>query len=254
MLKLPVEPTFNEFVQTVGGELIEKLLPNNDGRKRADYLFRSLPLIAELKCLENEIDMREHAQKLTALRLDWQRRGLVRPIYGTTTIELQKLPKRCQDEWMALYEAPIQKHILSDANKQIRQAKESLGLPHAKGVVLIANEEQTFSSPANLFTFVARIFKKTKAEGQILYSNIHYVVVLSVNMLVISPERPNGTLVWFSGYRGKAEDSISAFLQGLGNSWMKFCAAKRGNELLEVRFSKPEIEDLGFVKPPYDPM
>ena len=39
MLELPLEPTFNEFVQSIGGELIEKLLPNNNNRKRTDDPF-----------------------------------------------------------------------------------------------------------------------------------------------------------------------------------------------------------------------
>jgi hypothetical protein len=138
LLKLPLEATFNEFVESVGGELIEKLLPNNDGRKRADYLFRSPLIVAELESLEREIKLPDYAKKLQIRVRDWGRRGLIR-VYGTTQIELRKLPKPCQDEWLVIFEAPIQKHVLSDANRQIREAKESLGLPDANGVLLIAN-------------------------------------------------------------------------------------------------------------------
>ena len=68
--------------------------------------------------------MREIARKLTLRMNDWARKGLMPKVYGRAQIDLQKLPKRCQDEWLELYEAPIQKHVLSDANKQIREAKD----------------------------------------------------------------------------------------------------------------------------------
>lgn len=122
MLKLPLEATFNEFVVSVGGELIEELLPNNDGRKRADYLFRSPLLIAELKCLEQEINMMDYARKLQDRINSWTRRGLIR-VYGRVQLDIRRLPKQCQYEWLELYERPIQKHILSDANKSARQRR-----------------------------------------------------------------------------------------------------------------------------------
>jgi hypothetical protein len=201
MLKLlPLEPTFNEFVQSVGGELLEKLLPNNDGRKRADYLFRSPLIIAELKCIEHDINIAEYRSKLLALMRRWQAEGF--RAYGTVRVELRKLPKRWQAEWMDLHEKPIQK-ILKRSNKQIRDAKKSLGLFDAKGVILIANEGQMFSSPADLFTYIARILQKTKPDGELIYSSIHHVALFSTSIPVFSPSLPQPVLPWFPAFRGR---------------------------------------------------
>jgi hypothetical protein len=104
-------------------------------------------------------------QKLLTLLQEWSRRGLIR-VYGRAQIALRSLPKQCQDEWMQIYEAPIQKHIFSDANKQIREAKQCLRIPDAKGVVLIANEGHIFPSTADLLTYVARILKKKNVTAK----------------------------------------------------------------------------------------
>jgi len=40
-MPLPVEKTFEEFVVKYGGELVSKLISNNNPLKNADYLFRS---------------------------------------------------------------------------------------------------------------------------------------------------------------------------------------------------------------------
>jgi hypothetical protein len=250
VLALALEPTFNEFVKSFGGELIEEMLPNNDGRKRADYLFRSPLIVAELKSLERDLDMRAYGPKLTSRMNDWTRRGLMPRIYATGPVDIRNLPKRCQDEWLELHEAPIQKHILSDANKQIREAKESLGLPEAKGVVLIANERQFFSPPADLLTFIARILNKKKSDGHVIYSSIHHVVLFTVNVKIASPEFPQGIFAWLAGYRSGENDAARmGFLNQLGTSWMQFCAGKRGGTHSLVELGKARLGAMNFVPP-----
>lgn len=249
MGKLPLETTFNEFVVSTGGELIEKILPNNNGRKRADYLFRSPPVVAELKCLEHEINMADYVRKLQARVNDWSRRGLVRG-YGRVQLDIRELPRRCQDEWLELHERPIQKHVLADANKQIREAKESLGLPDARGVVLIANEGQFISSPADLMTYAARILKKRKPDGQLIYSSIQYVVVFAVNTRIASPEFPKGMVSWFAGRREQgAEEPWTEFLNELGESWIRFCTEKMGSTYSRRRLDLEQIKSMRFVPP-----
>jgi len=249
MLKLPLEATFNEFVKTVGGEPIDQLLPNNAGRKRADFLFRSVGVIAELKCMERDIDMAEYRRKLTLRLNEWHRRGIIR-VYGTTRLSLRNLPKTCQDEWLELHEAPIQKHILSDANQQIRDTKEDLVLPDAKGLVLIANEGHFFSSPADLLTYIARILKKRKSDGGKIYSNIHRIVIFSANVPLASPEFPQGLLGWVPAFRDENDQETAAFLMKLGESWSRFCAAKRGGAYIPVPMRHSQIEEMMFFKPP----
>src|ERR1700735_2510765 len=205
MLRLPVESTFDEFVPTVSGEKI----PRVNDRQRADYLFRSDSVIAELKCIERDIDMPTYAEKLTARMRDWQRAGFFR-IYGTTAVSPGEVAKPCQDDWLELREKPLQR-LLVRANKQTRQTKEDFGLPNATGVLLIANEAQLSESPMNLAIYLARILRKIKAEPECeqLYSNIHYIVVFAVNLIVVSREFPDGCFPWISFCRG-VEDQTTA--------------------------------------------
>ena len=247
MLKLLVESTLNEFVETAGGELIEKTLPNNDGLKRADYLFRSPLIVAELKCLEHEIITPERNQKLGPLAHSWMRRRLI-PVQfgGTQTLELRKLPKICQDEWLELYEKPIQR-ILEKANQQIKEAKGSLGLLESKGVLLVANERQFTTPPEDLITFIARILQKKKPDGKPVFSNLHHVVLFSINVQAVTAEHPGGIFIWLSGYRDLPPDPIvKKFLTEFGDSLFRFCAAKRGHIHAPVQLGG-KIDGLRFV-------
>jgi hypothetical protein len=230
------EQTFNEFVTGFGGELAEKLIPDNNGVKRADYLFRSPPVIAELKTLEQPVDVADHQRQLQVLAEDWQRRGLI-PIRigGRFQIALRTLPKICQNEWMEIYEGPLQKQIFRDANRQIRETKQFLGINDAKGVLLLNNERPSYIGPLDYVTFAARILNKKKSNGESLFSSIHRVVFFSVNLPITSPEYPNGAMVWMPAYRaGETDEPTGTFLQNLGTAWLAFLGQKRGNAQTEV--------------------
>src|SRR5262245_12638598 len=96
-----VEPFMNATVQAFGGELIESLMPNVNPPEQADYLFREVETIAELKTLENDLFNENHAKRLAALATNWIRQGLVEPA-ETVTLDLQTLPEQCQRDWLAL--------------------------------------------------------------------------------------------------------------------------------------------------------
>jgi hypothetical protein len=234
---------------SVGGKLVEKVIPNNTSLKRADYLFRSPLVIAELKCLEEEFDRERHKQQIEKLMKDWQRRGLIR-VFGMTTIELQKLPKPCQNEWLELFEGPLQKHIFSDANKQIRDTKQYLSLPKAKGILLIANEARTFLTPSDLMGCFARILKKQKSDGQFVFSNIHHIVLFSVNMKVKTRTYPDGIFHWIPGFRiGENNPEINNFLTQLGASWFKFNAKKRNASEIRLKQDGEPVEGMEYLSP-----
>src|SRR3712207_2463861 len=52
---LPVEPTFDAFVRSVGGRLVSEMLPKSPDFENADYLFSEPKVIAELKQLDNDL-------------------------------------------------------------------------------------------------------------------------------------------------------------------------------------------------------
>jgi hypothetical protein len=71
-------------------------------------------------------------------------------------------------------------------------------------------------------------------------------------MLIASPDYPAGRLAWFNAYRGKGDDAVNAFLHNFGDSWLKFCSAKRGNTHVAVKLTREQIEALQFIKPRFE--
>ena len=66
-MPLPVEKTFEEFVAKYGGELVSKLISNNNPLKNADYLFRTPLVVAELKVVERDAFTENDKEKLQNL-------------------------------------------------------------------------------------------------------------------------------------------------------------------------------------------
>lgn len=118
---------------------------------------------------------------------------------------------------------------------------------------MIANEGQSLSSPADLLSYAGRILKKKKPDGELLYSNIHYVVVFAINMKIASPEFPQGIVGWFPGRREKEPDPIrTSFLNDLGESWFKFCAEESGHTYARTRLDLDQIKAMRFIPPTPD--
>ena len=246
-LHLPVEQTFNEFVEKVGGELVEKSLSHQQGEKRADYLFRTPGIIAELKCLEHDLFTPDYHIKLQALVNDWQARGLVGRILGTVQLDLQRLPRQCQTEWLRITERPLNRDIVSRANRQIRETKVALGLPEAKGVLLLANEGNRSMTPANIFTFLSRILSKTKGDETLVCSSIHWIVLFSTNVAVMNGRDPRPMTFWGAAHRFGPDPVIGRFLAEMNVAWNRHCAEKRGVPLKEVDVSTVDFEEVRFV-------
>jgi hypothetical protein len=246
LFRLPIEQTFNEFVERFGGELVERLLPQRAGEKRADYLFRAPEIIAELKCLEHDLFTPDYRAKFLALVNSWHARGLIR-VYGTVRLDLRKLPKQCQMEWLRITEQPINRNIVSRANRQIRETKKSLGLRDAKGVLLIANEANRTLTPADIFTLLSRILGRKKPDGSLVCSSIHWIVLFSTNVAVLHARDPRPMTFWRAAYRTGPDPAISNFLADMQVAWNVHCAEKQGLPLKEVNLSGADFEEIRFV-------
>jgi hypothetical protein len=243
---LPVEPTFNEFVEKTGGELIEKILPPQKGQKRADYLFRTPGIIAELKCLEHDPFTRDYQTKLQALVNSWQARGLIR-IYGTVQLDVRQVLHQCQTEWLNITEQPLNRNIISKASRQIRDTKAALGLPEAKGVLLLANDGNRSMTPSNIFFFLKRILSKKKDDGAFVCSSLHWIVLFSTNVPVMIDRDPRPMMFWTAAHRFGVDSVISRFLAEMNVGWNRHCAEKRGVPLKEVNLGGANLDDVRFV-------
>ena len=217
------EMTFREFVKSIGGEV----LPESDA-ERADFLFRDCNVVAELKTLQEDARM-EHARKLQALLTDWAARGLIR-VYGRTTIELRKLNPVCQREWLDILQAPVE-HLIRKANRQVRSTKQSVNLPKAKGLLLIANDGNLLhTSPIDYMILVSRVLQKTKPTGERRFPHIRGVVYLSYRI----KSKDEGMPFWVPGQLDPTADAdMREFQEKLRRGWFLYVANLTGHPVKE---------------------
>ena len=132
------EDSFRTFVEEFGGEV----LPEPSDAKIADYLFRKLNIVAELKCLvQDQAD--KINQKLNPVVNAWIKKHNQYPPgsfeSGRYIIEIRSAPPEIRDAWLKMLVAPLS-DLVAEANRQIRATIRRYGLTDAKGMVLIFNE------------------------------------------------------------------------------------------------------------------
>jgi hypothetical protein len=244
-MKIPVESEMNACVQAFGGELGENLRPTVNSPKNADYVFRKDDIIAELKCLENDLFTLAHAQKLGVLVQDWARRGFIPPIFdGEAEIGLRSLPEICRREWVGLLEKPI-KRVLEGANKQIKATKQFLNLPTAKGVLLLANEGVSLVPP-ELMYLVHQVFRSRKEDNTPVFSSIDWVVLFSVNRPMRLTNEQRETHYWLPVYREVSNPKPAKFLEKLSESWGLHLAKVTGMPLETKRLGKSDLDAISL--------
>ncbi len=138
-----LESKFTEFVLKQGGERVADLLPRQrDAPLNADYLLWNRSVVAELKCLTQD-HYRDDAvrEKMQRLAKGWIQRGLVPrapPGVRKHIVSSEGLPLKEQHKANSVLSSGL-KAALAKASRQIRSTKHVLGLPHAKGLVIVAN-------------------------------------------------------------------------------------------------------------------
>ena len=109
------EQFFDEFVKSVGGELIKKRFTKPPTFNNADYYFKEQNVIIELKSLKKEffINSPQRERKIQILFDQWFNRGeitsqmisnpeLLPPQYVFETLKLFKPPRRKQADKLKL--------------------------------------------------------------------------------------------------------------------------------------------------------
>jgi|SRR5579862_11896 len=209
-MEILVEPFMNASVEAFGGELVEYLMPTVNPPEQADYLFRSVEAIGELKCLENDVLNDNHRAKLARLVMDWIRRGLIEPA-ESITLDSHLVPEPCRREWLALLRTPIQQ-VIKDANRQIRSTKHVLNFPSAKGIFFLANEAVSLP-PQELMNLVHRVLSCRKTDGAAMYSNIDWIVLFTVNHPAWLRDAKRRAHYWLQVHRETPNAEMEDFLR-----------------------------------------
>jgi hypothetical protein len=94
-------------------------------------------VIAELKCLIN--DPRDDVNFQRAVQrkfVEWTFAGKIPPMWGRHAINIRDLPFDCALELTSLLKKSLNRRI-RDANVQIESTKELLGMPEARGLLIL---------------------------------------------------------------------------------------------------------------------
>lgn len=172
------EATFKEFVKDFGGEV----LPESSVSSTADYLFRKQNIVGELKCLLKDQTDAMNA-KVASIVQEWVKKNKKLPpgwIRGDQFIyEIKNQPKDIQDAWLAVLRRPVE-DLIRDANRQIRDTKDAMNLPSAKGLILIFNDNNLLHNrPEDYARIIETVVRKRRPEGTLRFPHVQGIVYFS---------------------------------------------------------------------------
>jgi hypothetical protein len=219
-----VESEMNEFISTVGGQVLSTLLGTKNPRfANADYVFRQDNVVAELKCLsENkDADVNQRAQIATLFKRYYDA-GKIPYFWGVRAVNSADCPIDLQKQLYRILARPICSHI-QKANRQIRETKRALGMHDAHGLLFLANDGNFRLEPAQLLHAVDITL------GQ-RFGAIDTVIIFTVNMSS-SPDLQIGGLpphadVWIPAPRIGHRNVPDEFLNRLSRGWVQHVSAK----------------------------
>lgn len=216
---IPVEESWREFVRSVGGEVVEELLPEPRTFENADFLFRNSGVVAELKEVETEFarssSVREGFRALLGRVMEEDPKWRPRLLGGSG-----EYPKWFSDEFIRLFR-PAVSRILKKANRQIRETKAHFGVNEPAGMLIFVNDGFTELEPH----FVRALACNLLAHS---YSSVDCFLYITVNRYVEVEGSGVPRLLWMPSYSTRASDSLVLFVDDLGQKWYDFLENKIG--------------------------
>lgn len=216
---IDVEAAWQEFVRSVGGNVIEDLVPHPRTFENADFLFPAVPAVAELKEIKTEFEksdafMKGYSSLLKRLmdeEPDWRPQLL-----GGTG----NYPKWFSSEVIRLFRPPISR-IIKKANNQIKETKRHFKIVDPTGVLVFVNDGFTALEPHFVHALACSILTNS-------YSSIDCFLYVTVNRYIEVDGSDVPRLLWMPTYSDRAPDSLSAFVNDLGRNWHDFLETKIG--------------------------
>jgi len=232
-----VEPFFRRFVQSYGGELIDTILEQPDF-SNADFLFRQESVIAELKSIERDFSNDPSYQDKFKEKIDgWLRED---EITSDQAAQPETLPEHKMRDLMQIAQAKF-KPLLSKANRQIKETREHFDIPHASGLLLLANNG-LFSLKSD--TIIDLVSDRLNRH----FSAIQGFVYVTLNRYSLRPGDTRPRLLWVPKYHQGAPDSLTSFVDQLGTDFGKFLINELGPVELIVKTSdRSTLDDLSYL-------
>lgn len=186
-----IEKEFAACVRKIGGEVLADRFGPSPPFANADYAFHSDAVIAELKCLER--DTRSEStfkDRVNALHRQWEAEGKISraPSPGIYRVSTKDIPPECGEQIRSILLNRL-RSVIKKANRQIRDTKEALAAPDAKGLLLLVNDDDKIFGLDGILYCLNRVLNGS-------YSSINGVVLLTVNQAVTGPVPPTQARIW----------------------------------------------------------
>ncbi|MDM0079233.1 hypothetical protein QTI17_01380 [Variovorax sp. J31P179] len=237
-VRIDVRREFSACVSKMGGTVNDDVLAARpDNKPNADFVFAADDVVAELKCLETDwaAELAAHAPARTD---DWMRRGKLRRMSGS--ISLEDLPLPLVREILEPFRKRLKSRIVARAAKQIKQSRLDIARPSAKGLLIIVNDGNRALAPDMMAPLLLPILNSGS------YSAIHTVLYMSVNEPV-TVGGPFGQAQFWMPWSIKGKESVSQdFVDRLGDAWMAHLSSVTGDPVFQLS-STVSIEKMQFA-------
>ena len=242
-------PTFidieREFTRFIGGyrggkPVSEVTTDIPKGVLNADFYFESDDVIAELKCLVGDAtDPEKKVNRLVSSAIHFGYTGS--DIFGWS-FRNEKVPEEVLRRTFAMEKRPIVQ-AFEKANKQIRSTKLLLNRPNARGLVLIANDDNRQFSPAEMLSIICDAF------AQLRDCHVDGVVYFTPNVYHTNGVDDIAQTLWTPVYNIGSEE-FGDFVNPLGRAWFDhfertgkpFIERTEADGLDEIARSRPITE------------
>lgn len=239
-----LEGRFKVFLRDLeGAESIDdlELTPEQERANKGDYFFAGRTVVGELKALYDDT-----AYKIEAILAPYRETPEWPLFFGEQEINkiLQHLPDG--DKVRAKIFASITRSIeavVEKANKQIRETKETFGLPDAGGLLIILNDAVDILSPDLIAYRVQRALNKRMPEGELRFPHVSAVIVIGgAHYTQMNPELKGVPILIIPNAVPEA-DRVEEFIRELNEKW----AAFEGKPLIPIETEKfPKLDFRKF--------
>jgi hypothetical protein len=214
-LELGVEQSWDEFVESQGGERVDKHVGKSPSFDNADYIFQKDKIVIELKEIQTEFANKPAFRE---------------KFFGLTKDLIAKepdffpfrnpLPGWFAREYIKIFRPPLSR-ILKKANKQIRETKRHFNIETPTGIAVFANEGFVSLGPEEIVLLASEILVNS-------YSSIDCFIYITVNRYVEVRGSNEPKLIWVSVYSDRVHDKIYNFVNSLGEKWGDYLEKKLG--------------------------
>jgi hypothetical protein len=125
--------------------------------------------------------------------------------------------------------------VVKTGNRQIRATKRALDRPEAKGVRLIANDNNYGFSPDAMMKIIG------DAAARLTDNHVDGIVYFTPNVFHRKQDSDVAWTIWDTRYRDETDESLSEFVNELGRKWNDFEEIETGDRFI-AREEIPNVE------------